>query len=169
MLRGIIYGHGLKLCIVSPDCAERHRHLHMKIYSYAMVYCNFVETAILTLTAKIWLHLSSNSSMVLGLSAPVRHGRIMFGGIEFLKSNNNKDAKRQHTHTLTYTYILGDNRWSLHKEQFMLYTGHGSIYNSWQYIRKSKLTAKLKYYCNLFSLACYFKTCIDWCFAQSVC
>ena len=91
--------------IVCRDCAERHRHLHKKLYCYSMTYCNRAETDILLLTEKIWLCFSSNSSMVLGLSAPVRHGRIMFGGIEFLKSNNNKDAKRQHTHAHTHLHL----------------------------------------------------------------
>ena len=59
------------------------------------------------------------------------------------------------------TCILGDNRWSLHTDQYILYTGHGTKFKSWQCLRETNLTTKRPYYCNLFILACCFKSCID--------
>ena len=76
---------------VYRDCAERHRHLHTKLYCYSMMYCNSVETAVLTLTAKIWLYLSSHSSMDLGLSAPV----LGFGASGFLTDKQSSSLTRE--------------------------------------------------------------------------
>ena len=48
----------------------------------------------------------------------------------FTFSVNAKKTARAHTHTLTHTCILGDNRSSLHKDHFIVYAGHGTKFNS---------------------------------------
>ena len=74
-----------------------HRHLHMKIHCYAMLYCNWVGTVIWMLTSKIWLYLSSNSSMVLGHLARCssRLWRVRLVRVEFLTDKESSSLTRE--------------------------------------------------------------------------